>query len=119
MFLTVHRVEQGTQMKTNYNYKEKETLVRFHCHAYNQVKRSIQVKELIGEIHEESMGYDLAYVLTIDDVLHSLDQDAYRIIAHDFLEPAQKNWWMDYYAKTTYYRLKGRSMDAFLRCLHG
>lgn len=106
-------------MKTNYNFKEKEALVSFHCRSYHQVKRRIQVQDLVGEIREDIPTYALAYVLTIDDVLTSLDEDSYRIIAHDFLQPTHKNWWMDYYAKTTYYRLKARSMDAFLRCLHG
>jgi hypothetical protein len=106
-------------MKNTYNYKEKETLVHFHCRSYHQVKRRLQVQDMVGEIREAIPVYALAYVLTIDDVLASLDEDAYRIIAHDFLQPSHKNWWMDYYAKTTYYRLKARSMDAFLRCLHG
>lgn len=106
-------------MKNNYNFKEMEILVKFHCRSYHQLKRSIQVQGLVGEIKEESTVYALAYILTIDDVLHSLDADAYRIIAHDFLESSPKNWWMEFYAKTTYYRLKGRSMQAFLNCLHG
>ncbi len=106
-------------MKNTYNYKEKEALVSFHCQSYQQVKRRIQVQDLVCEVREAIPIYALAYVWTIDDVLHSLDEESYRIIAHDFLHPQQKNWWMEYYAKTTYYRLKARSMDAFLRCLHG
>jgi hypothetical protein len=108
-----------SSMKKNYNFKEKETLVSFHCRSYHQVKRRIQVQHMVAEVREAIPVYALAYVLTIDDVLASLDEDSYRIIAHDFLHPTHKNWWMEYYAKTTYYRLKARSMDAFLRCLHG
>jgi len=108
-----------SSMKKTYNFREKETLVSFHCRSYHQVKRRIQVQNMVAEVRESIPVYALAYVLTIDDVLASLDEESYRIIAHDFLHPAQKNWWMEYYAKTTYYRLKARSMDAFLRCLHG
>jgi hypothetical protein len=106
-------------MKTIYNYKEKEVLVSFHCRTYHQIKHRIQVQDMVCEVRESIPVNALAYVLTIDEVLRSLDEDAYRIIAHDFLQPNPKNWWMEYYAKTTYYRLKARSMDAFLRCLHG
>jgi hypothetical protein len=115
----MHRVIAVSSMKNSYNYKEKEVLVDFHCRSYHQVKRRLQIQDLVGDMREALPVYALAYVLTIDDVLHSLDEDSYRIINHDFLHPTRKNWWMEYYAKTTYYRLKARSMDAFLRCLHG
>lgn len=62
---------------------------------------------------------DHQYIRLIEVTLECLDEDFRRIIRNDFLDPQPKQWWMDYYAKSTYYRLKQRALEHFLRCLHG
>lgn len=49
-----------------------------------------------------------------DMIIESLNEDSKRIIINDFLKKDEKDWWISYYAKSTYYRLKTRAMEELL-----
>ena len=42
-----------------------------------------------------------------------IGKENYQIVMQDFFKH-EKNWWMDYYSRATYYRKKREAIDAFL-----
>ncbi len=40
-----------------------------------------------------------------------------RLALHDFLNQSPRNWYCNYYAKSSYYRLKKEAVEEFVRCL--
>ena len=47
-------------------------------------------------------------------ILSCLSEESRRIIEKDFLHKDKKDWWVLYYSRSTYYRLKTRSMEEIL-----
>lgn len=54
------------------------------------------------------------FITTFDMILDQLSKDSYMIIYHDFVIKKEKNWWLEYYSRSTYYRLKTRAMEEVL-----
>ena len=50
----------------------------------------------------------------VDDVFHSLDFDEQQIIENDFLNPVQREWWQQFYSRSTFYRIKKKAVDEML-----
>lgn len=53
-------------------------------------------------------------ITTFDKILERLSKDSYMIIYQDFVLKKEKNWWLEYYSRSTYYRLKTRAMEEVL-----
>ena len=53
-------------------------------------------------------------IRTFEMILDRLSKDSYMIIYHDFIEKKEKDWWLEYYSRSTYYRLKTRAMEEIL-----
>ena len=47
-------------------------------------------------------------------ILSCLSEESRRIIEKDFLYKDKKDWWVLYYSRRTYYRLKTRAMEEIL-----
>lgn len=47
-------------------------------------------------------------------ILSCLSEESRRIIEKDFLYKEKKDWWVLYYSRSTYYRLKTRAMEEIL-----
>lgn len=47
-------------------------------------------------------------------ILSCLSEESRRIIEKDFLCKDKKDWWVLYYSRSTYYRLKTRAMEEIL-----
>lgn len=93
-------------------------LMSFHGELYRGVIRQQRLGCCVRSNFEVPLP-DRQYVNLIDASLACLEEDHRRIVRNDFLDPQPKNWWMEYYAKSTYYRLRQRALEHFLRCLHG
>lgn len=106
-------------MKHELTFKEKEELLEYHFSQYHSVQRRLKFSMQWCEVGESQVNpMELAYVFTIEEAMGTLDAESYRIMYNDFIDRLAKNWWMEFYGKTTYYRLKQLSMDKFIRCLH-
>ena len=47
-------------------------------------------------------------------IISCLSEESRRIIEKDFLYKDKKDWWVLYYSRSTYYRLKTRAMEEIL-----
>jgi len=50
----------------------------------------------------------------VDYILLQLDEHSSKIIFNEYLTKRIDNWWIYYYSKSTYYRLKNKAMNDFL-----
>ena len=52
--------------------------------------------------------------MTFEFILDCLSMESKVIIEKEFIERVGKDWWIDYYSRSTYYRLKTRAMEETL-----
>ena len=102
----------------HYDTDELEILSQYHLRFYKRYlkRKSFDIDSL--EVKESHAPFEKSYVYTIEQALDDLDHDERIIITHENLENAPRNWWMDYYSKSTYYRIKHRAYKHFIDCLH-
>lgn len=102
----------------SYDKNELEILSRYHLRFYKRYlkKQNFYLDGL--QVHESEGPFEKSYVYHIEQALDDLDSDERIILTHENLENAPKNWWMDYYSKSTYYRIKHRAYRRFIDCLH-
>lgn len=55
-----------------------------------------------------------ALVHFVESVFNSLPEDVYRLLANEYLFPRHKEWWLEYYSRSTYYRLRRKVLDDVL-----
>ncbi len=60
---------------------------------------------------------DLRFYQYVCYIISCLDSESQLILVREYVDRAPRNWWMLYYSRTTYYRLKRRAMTDFLRRL--
>lgn len=52
--------------------------------------------------------------LPFDFIISKLDEESKRIIYCDYVVIQEKQWYLNYYSKSTYYRLKNIALDKFI-----
>lgn len=53
-------------------------------------------------------------IKTFHIVIEKLSQDSQMIIVNEFVLQKEKEWWIEYFSRSTYYRLKTRAMEEAL-----
>lgn len=51
---------------------------------------------------------------TFECIIESLSEDSKMIITKEFIEHFPHDWWIGYFAKSTYYRMKTKAMEEML-----
>ena len=96
---------------------DQTSLIHFHASLYQTViSRQRYHQEVKVSLEMNPMDKD--YLFLIHETLRRLTHEEQRLLRNDFLSPLSKNWWMEFYSKSTYYRLRHLAVDRFLDCLH-
>lgn len=77
----------------------------------NQYKRSM-AERLNSTIEDKDELRSL--ISSFEMIINALSQDSQLIIKNEFVEQRKDEWWIDYYSRATYYRLKTRALEEFL-----
>lgn len=64
--------------------------------------------------HIEKKDALRSVIQLVDDVYNSLSDEEQQIIANDFFTPANREWWRQYYSRSTFYRIKKKAIDDML-----
>lgn len=86
----------------NVSNKDKIDLINFLFNRYRMAKLKNENQCLVR---------------IIDQIISFLDEDSRLIITNEFMYKSKNSWYLDYYSKSTYYRLKNEAMINFLDCL--
>jgi hypothetical protein len=111
-------------------FKDKEKIIKKFANEYNKSKvietrglnlfdDRIKDENLIYCDTENKYRYYYSLQNKIDTVFENLDYETATFIKMEFFTSQYKNnWWMNYYSRSTYYRIKKRSMESFLGYLY-
>ena len=88
-------------------FKEKEAIMRYLFAMRNK-------RILINRMKDQNRDI---FLDAIDNGLNSLPAQLREIIYNEFVLNMPSDWWLDYYSKSSYYRLKNKAIDIFLDCL--
>ncbi len=99
------------------SHAKKNHLIQFHAALYQEVMVRFRYA-LSVDPAKRLKPSDADYLFLIGETLKRLTREEQALLHNDFLSPLSKNWWMEYYSKSTYYRLRHCAVDRFLHCLH-
>ena len=98
----------------------KEKICIYIGKIYMRARRRIDIYEIARCVRENQKCYDndQQFVRMIDRSLEDCTPDTRKIIRKEFLEMQNTLWYMDFYSKSTYYRLRRRAIDEIIQCLN-
>lgn len=79
--------------------------------------KHVESREKIFDSEEAIRNYE-QFVLSVRSAYNKLDNVEKALINNDFFYEKYPFWWEKIYSKTTYYRLKRRSMTNFMEALN-
>jgi len=100
-------------------FKQKDLIIKKIGMAY----RKVEIVGLgVSTVREEDTlylapkkeNYYSEVKMKVDYILSQLDEQLSKIIYNEYMVSKKQNWWMYFYSKSTYYRLKNKAMDSFL-----
>jgi len=113
------------------SYRDSERIIKQYAFEYNKSKiietkgldilRNKLVSEKIQNYIDSQNKYTYYYSLQnkIESILEKLDWECSVFLKREFFDSSRKPmWWGGYYSRSTYYRLKKKYMDEFLRLLY-
>lgn len=100
-------------------FKQKDLIIRKIGMEYKKIKFMDDNSSLINEdshpyFIDKNGKYDLVIKKKIDYILLQMEKTLSMIIYNEYFSSKIDNWWMYYFSKSTYYRLKNKAMDNFL-----
>ena len=104
----------------NLSYEEEKKIVKYLGSIYQNSKKRMDILSYSGRVCENEPSYqnDLEYVRTINRILSDCSRDTRYIIMREYLMNSESDWYLDVYSRGTYYRLKKRAVNEFIRCLN-
>lgn len=66
---------------------------------------------------DELLGPDEEFIFVIDRILYLMDDNLALIIRNDYLSQRESKWYLRYFSKSTYYRLREKAVSEFVRCV--
>lgn len=91
-------------------YEEAKEIARLYFVAC----RILEHGRTMNDSKEITMNDCKSYIMRVKDAYNQLDLVDKRIINNDFFFNDYPGWWTGVYTKSTYYRLRSRSIKNFL-----
>ena len=99
LFKQYHRAKLRLYCLENMNY-------------YPQVSTSVIKETKNSGIEDKDELKSL--ISSFEMIIKALSHDSQLIIVNEYVEQKENEWWVDYYSRATYYRLKTRALEEFL-----
>ncbi|MFV0479536.1 MAG: MG284/MPN403 family protein [Anaerorhabdus sp.] len=95
--------------------KDKEKVICYMFDSYRKSKRKMEAR-MNWKIEEKSEEYGDAYSFTtlIENAMETCSEDTQRIFNGEYVEKLHGNWYLEYYSRSTFYRLKHQAIDEFI-----
>jgi hypothetical protein len=82
---------------------------------YRQAKIQVMLSyKHTVDVHDEGQLNHKNFLDAFNYILDSMVPENKEIIINDFIERKQQNWWLDLYARSTYYRQKNKALKELL-----
>lgn len=102
-----------------YSTQQREIVVERIAIEYRRSQKHLDFYQYTNCIRENQSAYnsDLHYVQEVDRSLKNCSMDTQKIIRHGYLEIAEPKWYLEFYTRSAYYRLRKKAIEEFLNCL--
>ena len=115
-----------SEMK-NWRLKDKSNYVDSLALEYN--KALVAIENESGAKYLESLREDVAlyrisdeklkryknFKKLIDSILDKMDRNDKFILVNDYFYKTNSQWWIETYSRSSYYRMKRKALDSFLK----
>lgn len=110
LFKQYHRAKLKLYCLENVNYYPQVSagVIRETKRYY---KRSV-AERLNSRIEDKEELKSL--ISSFEIIIKALSPDSQVIITNEFIDQKEDDWWVDYYSRATYYRLKTRALEEVL-----
>lgn len=100
-------------------FEDKKLILEKLSECYLKSSRRVQIYKFQG-INEESAQYkgDLTVLQMIEISLEACSKNTQMIIKNEYFTYKQHDWYLDYYSKSSFYRLKKLAIIEFIDCLN-
>lgn len=107
------------ETKTIKSFKRKDLILKKIGIEYRKVKlleyNSLVIKEDESfYLEKKSNEYYNNVKEKVDYILLQMDEHLAFVITNEYLSTRNSNWWIYYFSKSTYYRIKNKAMNSFL-----
>ena len=88
--------------------------------AYHAAKRQVNKTRATDNFAlEKNQVYqdNLEFLFAVDSAMMTLDSNEQMIIRNSYLRPQEKDWYLKFFARSTFYRLKKKALIKFLKAL--
>lgn len=119
------------------SFKEKDLMLKVIVREFQKAQMQLSMIESkeqypninYGQVKENSSYYYLESSLLnsiekkeslstliefMENIIKSLQVDQYRMFFNEYLVPKNRDWWMEFYSRSTYYRLRKKTIDDVL-----
>ncbi len=107
-------------MKEESTYTKNKTIAKYIGKEYQRAKQRMDILEFSNSVERNAEVYhrDMTFVHTIDRLLFDCSRTTRLIVQHEFLANDEAEWFLDYYSRSTYYRMKRKAVEEFVNCLN-
>lgn len=97
-----------------------EVNIRYIGSIYKRSRKRMDIYEFQNCVKENQEAYscDQGLVHLIDRTLQDCSAETKCIIRKEYLETNPTDWYTEYFAKSSYYRLKKLALEEFMHCLN-
>ena len=110
LFKQYHRAKLRLYCLENMNYYP-QVITRVIKETKNQYKKSMAERLNSGIEDKDELK---SLISSFEMIIKALSHDSQLIIVNEYVEQKENEWWVDYYSRATYYRLKTRALEEFL-----
>jgi|GEM_PF-5550888 len=93
-------------------FKDNEILLKFLFKTMRRNRKDYYDFSVAEQMDTSRIG------VLLWEALQQLNEEEQRIIIEEFLRHKKGDWWIYYYSRATYYRLKANAMTKMLDYLH-
>ena len=110
----------GTYDCTSHTAAENENVVRKICGECRKAKVRLDIRRHQNMVSEPEGGIsdDARLVYYVERCLLECARETQLIIRNEFMNESRRDWYIPYFSRTTYYRLRPKAVQEFLEALN-
>ncbi len=105
--------------KNSTEERDYEYIARYISRRYREAKVRLDVSAAPAMVTEPNGMYadDAKYVYYVERCLLECSRSTQLIIRREYLSKPEKDWYISYFSRSTYYRLRAKAAEEFVHCL--
>lgn len=96
------------------NFKRKDAIIRKISIDYKKAMLIVNDNVIFENESNDYVVREEKIKIKVDYILMHMEQELSMLVYNEYFSRKVDNWWIYYFSKSTYYRLKNKAMDNFL-----